>query len=615
MIGFSLSILSESKIRKSNKKIKKKFQLGDKKYCCVSYDGNEERISTSESNTFYIISFSRIDRSALSSHIPDMNLFKNDAEIIEFLFEKFETNSFKKIAGNYSFIIINKINSNIYAVTDHINSYPLFYFSKNEEIYFSFDPNYFFKNFSIEKELDEEILLDYLVCGLPRKGRTIYKNIFSVPSRFFLFQSEDKKIKFFEYFSFRSTISGDKYLQESTRNIFLKTLDSKLDFSNKEIACMLSGGVDSSSITCGLDYLNKSRGIDVKIKTFSAIFKNLKKSDKKKADESIYIDEVNKNVNSEAYKISFDKDGPIKILDKLSDLPEPAVAPNLYINDRILSELKLRDIKYLFDGSGGDSVIGHGLARFLELGKSLNIFDLLKEYKAYIKIKGVELSYLNLIKRFILKPRIPHFFQKKMLLKKEDKIDYFNPNIFLKEEKKFNAFKHFKFIHGYYPYIDLKRPKSIYSYEEVSYNSLFASYSNRVSFHLGNKYGVEIIMPFYSKGLMNHCLNVPLKEKMKNGVDRSYFRKSLEGILPEKIVNRLDKGDLSPVFRNEFRRLSKDKIVSLMMGPKKSYFRSILDQKKIEDFIDDYHKNPNQQVANMMYKIVYLTNWVNRNFK
>ena len=105
-----------------------------------------------------------------------------------------------------------------------------------------------------------------------------------------------------------------------------------------------------------------------------------------------------------------------------------------------------------------------------------------------------------------------------------------------------------------------------------------------------------------------------MKEKMYKGYDRHYFRKSMRGIVSEEVLGRTDKGDLSPVFRNEFNTLTDKQIINFIIGEKKSHLKKIIDKRKLKIFLRKYRKNPLQQNANILYKLVYLSQWLKKNF-
>ena len=577
----------------------------------------DEKQTFKSTKDFFIYSYSRVENKSALKEKFNLHDVESDSELIAKLFKVIGNEVFLYLKGSFSVIIYDKVKNSVCAASDHNNIYPVYYFMEKKGVVFVSDPRLLFSNKVLKKELDEEILFDYLVSGIPRESRTIYKNVMHISGSSLIQIFDDfKETKIEKYFVFKSKYKTASYSSEQTKDIFLRTIASKLSLIGQNIATLLSGGLDSSSITSAIYYLNKNKKLNKRIFTFSAIFPELDRDQKNLADESKYIDSVLSKIDCSSTKIPFKEHGPLKILDELTDICEPALAPNLYINFAILGELKKENISFLFDGSGGDSVIGHGNARFRELGENFQIFTLFNEFKDFSRLRTTKvLSKFDLIKRFVLKPLIPLSWQKRRLLSDKNRIDYFNLNLFLKDDMPFNSYERFNEIHGYFPYIDLPGNKNVYEYAEVWANSLFSKYGSRLSFHLGKKFNVEIITPFFEKELMQYCLNVPMKEKMYQGHDRYYFRKSMKGIVADEVLNRTEKGDLSPVFRNEINNLTDQQIIDFILGKKKSHLKKIIDKKKLKIFLKKFRKNPLQQNANILYKLVYLSAWLEKNFK
>lgn len=577
----------------------------------------DEKQTFKSTKDFFIYSYSRVENKSALKEKFNLHDVESDSELIAKLFKVIGNEVFLYLKGSFSVIIYDKVKNSVCAASDHNNIYPVYYFMEKKGVVFVSDPRLLFSNKVLKKELDEEILFDYLVSGIPRESRTIYKNVMHISGSSLIQIFDDfKETKIEKYFVFKSKYKTASYSSEQTKDIFLRTIASKLSLIGQNIATLLSGGLDSSSITSAIYYLNKNKKLNKRIFTFSAIFPELDRDQKNLADESKYIDSVLSKIDCSSTKIPFKEHGPLKILDELTDVCEPALAPNLYINFAILGELKKENISFLFDGSGGDSVIGHGNARFRELGENFQIFTLFNEFKDFSRLRTTKvLSKFDLIKRFVLKPLIPLSWQKRRLLSDKNRIDYFNLNLFLKDDMPFNSYERFNEIHGYFPYIDLPGNKNVYEYAEVSASSLFSKYGSRLSFHLGKKFNVEIITPFFEKELMQYCLNVPMKEKMYQGHDRYYFRKSMKGIVADEVLNRTEKGDLSPVFRNEINNLTDQQIIDFILGKKKSHLKKIIDKKKLKIFLKKFRKNPLQQNANILYKLVYLSAWLEKNFK
>ena len=51
---------------------------------------------------------------------------------------------------------------------------------------------------------------------------------------------------------------------------------------------------------------------------------------------------------------------------------------------------------------------------------------------------------------------------------------------------------------------------------------------------MGQKYGVEIMLPFFDRELIEFCLNAPLELKLNDGYDRYIFRKSMTELCHRK---------------------------------------------------------------------------------
>ena len=98
-----------------------------------------------------------------------------DAEFIYSLYKSDKNNFIRNIQGGFSFVFIDKKKREIIVATDHFHLYPIFYIINDGSILISTSIK-FLKKFN-KGSLDEEIIFDYLMSGLPRKGRTIYKDI------------------------------------------------------------------------------------------------------------------------------------------------------------------------------------------------------------------------------------------------------------------------------------------------------------------------------------------------------------------------------------------------------------------------------------------------------
>lgn len=167
--------------------------------------------------------------------------------------------------------------------------------------------------------------------------------------------------------------------------------------------------------------------------------------------------------------------------------------------------------------------------------------------------------------------------------------------------KKQSTYKNLKNIYNDYP-LKLKNSAKYQHSKEVI--SPIISLSVQTVKSLARKYGVEIRFPFLSKKLMELSINTPVKFKLKDGVNRSIFRKSMEGILPNEILKRISKSDLSPLSQNEVSKICFDEVRSLILKRCPSLFN--------EKFLYKMFKNPKKYIFEI-YQVYSFLKWLDYN--
>jgi asparagine synthase (glutamine-hydrolysing) len=74
--------------------------------------------------------------------------------------------------------------------------------------------------------------------------------------------------------------------------------------------------------------------------------------------------------------------------------------------------------------------------------------------------------------------------------------------------------------------------------------------------------GIEVRFPFFDLRLIEFCVCLPLEEKNKNGINRYILRKAMKGIVPEKILNRIDKSNIGAFAKKEIKEVDHDEFFS-----------------------------------------------------
>lgn len=584
----------------------------DKEILCTSgtlLDFNS-RISVTAMNDFTCITNARVlNKEYLCEKY---NFVKNsDSNLIYNLYKLKGKNFINLIDGPFSIIIIDHDESTLHGFSDHFSSKPIFFHKKDSEIFFSNSVN-LLKKTTNNNEIDEEILIDYLISGVPRPQRTIYKyiDIFPVNSHI-LINKNGFSINKFRSFKVSALNNSMNRIKKTIKKIMFQVVNNELARSNFKIAFTLSGGLDSSSLVCTASEIN-SKEKKYAISAHSAIFDNLSDNQKRFSDESLYMSEVIKKTDVKPYRYKFSRKGSLDIINKLVDTEEPALGPNLYINFKILEELKKQKIDVLYEGIGGDSAISHGHGLFYKLGRELRLIKLFDQYKKYCLKRKNDFSYIDCMKKFVIKPRIPEKILKKRYSKNKNRNDYFNANNFLKDNYELDIGNRFEEIHGYHPALASSFKYSPYFYEELSTNDLFEPYASRISYHISKKFGIEIVFPFNDIRIREYCMNIPYELKMHDGIDRYYFRQSMEQVIPKLIKDRIWKSDISPIFLNEMKMLTLSQL-NVFIFKDNPYFEKLLDKNKIEVMYKKFKKSNDQKFATTFYKYIYLSMWLKKN--
>lgn len=519
--------------------------------------------------------------------------------IISTLYKKNKKDFFKDFNGNFSIVIV-KNNREVFALTDHVGISPIFYGKKDQINFFSTSLR-LLKSIWTNLEIDEDILRDYLVQSYPRLGRTIYRDINVLKGGYSLKHSENNtkidryfditKIKKKSHLSFEDAV-------KNTRDIFFKVIENNLINTKGVVSFSLSGGIDSSSTVCTAKKIIKD------LKTYSA---NFSEDDElyKHADEGNYIDSVVKHVSSKHKKFYFSDYDYFEHVDFASSFEEPIFGSAIYINRKILHNACLDGSRFHFEGAFGDEVISHGYEYLMELGHELNFQELFKQEKMLRANRGMPFSYTQSIKNYCLKSFIPAGIQQFFIKKNISPLE----NI-IKKKYRFSFAKHFEKINGYHPYLkDNSINKNLHS--RILAESVLP-YGARLYKLLGERFNIEVMLPFLDKRLMKHCVSIPSRYKLNKGIDRYYFRESQKGIVPSMNLERETKADLSPLFIDTLKNQPSNKLIDVILK-KNSYIANIICKSSLESLIKEFKIKGDWRIGSTLNRLIILSTWLGRN--
>lgn len=527
----------------------------------------------------------------------------SDAKNILNLYKHKSMSKIKLLAGPFAFCIINLSTNKILVYRDQMGVRPLYYFYNKEKFIYSTEIEYILADNAISKDVNFNKLKFFILKGNRLNGETFYKQIFRL-RRSSNLEIKDKTLKISEYFNFNNLpkikFNSNEEYANKFQEIFFKIIKSQINTDNKKIASMLSGGLDTSSITSTIALLKDK---SVEHKTYSIVFNNLRKQDIKMVYETNYIKDVRDKYSIDSNIIGLEYYNIQDYLKNLqSDYPEPNYHGNNYMDAEMIKAMKLDGHKIILSGFDGDSVISHGEQYLYLLLKNMKFLNFFKEVYTRDKLRGSKFNFFKVFRKYILRVFLPNFFYKiKGLLKKD--LPAIQASKFLKNNQLYsmpvsdmsnqyiNSIKDFKNFH--INTLNTNLWEHVFEIQDIDYS----------------RNGLEIRYPFMDIRLISFCLRIPESQKLQNGISRFVLRQAMKEIIPNSIYHRMNKSILSPYYdysiEERFNEMKSDIIRS-----KNEHINALVDKEYIKSI------EPNSASLNEMiiFQHIYiLTKWLDFN--
>lgn len=540
-------------------------------------------------------------------HIPD-------SQFILKAYQKWDEKCPEKLLGDFAFAIWDIEKNQLFCARDHMGVKPFYYYLCDEKFYFATEIKALLNLEGIKKELNELKIALHL-SQFDDQQSTFIKDIFRLPAAHSL-TITSSKIKLNKYWELdaHSEIKMDsegEYIKEFQK-IFTESVKCRLR-SALPLGFELSGGLDSSSITCtAKEIFKKMQKLPNDINTFSIVFRG-----SQVYNDEFYIKEVLKYGQIESHFVYGDNINPLENIEKiLCDLDEPFFLKNTVLSWNLYEKMRENNIRIFLSGHDGDTVVSDGEYYFKELALTLKYLKLIKEINYTSKIikdniKYIEESnsiyfktYYNNFQHILLKkvifplffpliiPIIPGFLKKiiRPLFKKEYvryKPDTYTFSKYLLNKYEFNNYLKEKYIE---PINNSCTPKK---YHFFNINSFIHQYTLEFIDRSAALFNLEPRFPFYDKRLIEFCYAIPTEMKYKNGWSRYILRQAMQDVIPKQVQWRIFKQDFDPTFQHNFLLFGR-KILDEILSEEKHIIYNYIDYEKFKKIYENYKSVSNR---------------------
>lgn len=446
-----------------------------------------------------------------------------DTEVILHGYEEYKEDILNKLRGMFTFVIYDIKEKSLFGARDFYGIKPFYYYYDNENFLFGSEIKSFLGSPNFKKELNKDMLSQYLTFQCSIGEDTFFKNTYKLlPGHYFIYKDKELEIK--KYYEVKLEPNDDKSLEEWVSGI-REVIDNSVlahKVSDVEVGSFLSSGVDSSLIA-------KLSSVD---KTFTVGYDNKKYSEidyAKEFSDKINVSNVSKKISKEEYfkefsNVQYYMDEP------LAD----ASAVMLYF----LSKTASKHVKVCLSGEGADEIFG-----------GYNIYH-----------EPYSVSWYNKIPYFIRKCigilvyPFRNYTGFNFLYRRSKKIeDRYIGNAFIFEPN--DAKKIVNFNYGNKTYKDFTKP-----YYDKVYDLDVVTKMQYIDFNFWLIYDIllkadkmsmanslEVRVPYLDRKVIEYASKLPSKYKIVGNETKYAFRKVAKEELADKVADKKKLGFPVPI--------------------------------------------------------------------
>ena len=283
----------------------------------------------------------------------------SDTETLLLLFEKFGENCLQYLDGMFAFAIYDNREKKIFIARDRAGKKPLYIYNDNQKIVFASELNGLKSQLPLE--LEHNNFFHYMRLGVFYRQLTPYKNVTELTAGTYLLIDcstlaiTEKRWWNINDFYLQSSPDSFEESLEKTEAYLQLAIKRRIESSDLEVGCFLSGGIDSGLITA---LASKSSN---RLKTLTMSFAG-------EYDEAplakLVADKY--NTNHTEIKVSFDnlKNDVEKMICNYGEpFFDSSCIPSYYV-----SEAAKKYVTVVLNGDGADELFG-GYRRYVPFSK------------------------------------------------------------------------------------------------------------------------------------------------------------------------------------------------------------------------------------------------------
>lgn len=506
----------------------------------------------------------------------------SDTAVLPHMYELYGTGMFERLSGQFGIAIYDSKCRKLVLARDRMGIIPLNYYYNNDEFFFGSEIKAILANDRVMRRLNLEAVFDVFTFWSPQYNRTVFQDIYSLlPGEYLEFQ--DKQIKKSKYFTLRYREANEMIDFDRTagdiEELLCKAVQKRL-IGDVKVYAYLSGGLDSSLITS----IIASR-YDSSVEAFSISFED------EFLDESMYQKIVCDYLGIRQNTVLFKNSEIPNLIKKIIWHTETPLLRAGPIPLFMLSEhVNKNNAKVVLSGEGSDELFGG--------------YDIFKE----VKIKNLIRRHPDSALKQQLFRKINQFVDARFISASAGGLNYFYMHgcdgglldshytrwrqfVFFERffSEDIKAIKNKIGYPDYYKSLELELVQGIGDWTDIQKSQyleietflsryLLSSQGDRIS--MANS--VEVRFPFLDDDLVEYCMSLNDRFKIKALNEKYIVKKIAEKYLPTELIKRKKFPYRASL---DVRKILSNQYINYLLSEEGLNKYGLFDSKKISGFI------------------------------
>lgn len=538
-----------------------------------------------------------------------------DSQLILAAYEKWGDRCPEQLLGDFAFAIWDGRKQVLFCARDHFGVKPFYYYSSSGINVFATEIKALLSLPEIPRRLNEVKVADHLTSLCDDPSITFYKDILRLPPAHTITVSHEGT-QLQSYWSLDPSrelrLGSNEEYAEAFRELFTEAVRCRLR-SAFPIGSMLSGGLDSSSVTCMARLLLAQED---QLPTFSAIFDEVTE-----CDERSFQNAVLTQGGFEPHRLHADQISPLTDLNRvLWHLDEAIYGGNLYILWCLYISAKEQNVRVLLNGFDGDNTVSHGTGYLIELARAGRWLTLAAEVIEYSRklnrpwfgalwswVKQYGLNPLSRFRVIRLMRRIWQMLRRILLAQPNATSNRLPWSIHLNPDfvKRIGLRERQQALQKS-PLLPLTERED--HYRRLNWPLLTSMFE--LMDKAAGASAIELRFPFWDKRLVEFCLALPPEQKMHQGWTRLVMRRAMTGVLPEEVQWRKQKANFTASFDRGLLTFERERLEEVILKNSKVIEKYV----DITDLREVYQQFLSQEATESdvvgMWRAVSLSLWL-----